>query len=103
MNLRRWVGRRYGWFFVTGMALVAAAEEAKAGSVATPGTGANAAAIQITVDQFRAALGPLNSNVPGSFMVGRREINWDNLRPSEQAPNSLPADFLVPAYWEPEF
>jgi len=38
----------------------------------------NAASIQATVDQFRAALGGGNNgNVPGPLDTGRREINWD--------------------------
>lgn len=41
-------------------------------------SGASAAAIQGTVDQFRADLGePNNGNTPGSQPNGRREINWD--------------------------
>lgn len=40
--------------------------------------GANAAAIQDTVDAYRAALGdPNNANNPGPLGAGRREINWD--------------------------
>ena len=40
--------------------------------------GPNAASIQATVDQFRAALGGVNNgNVPGPLDSGRREINWD--------------------------
>jgi hypothetical protein len=41
-------------------------------------SGANGAAIQATVDAFRAALGnPNNANNPGPLPSGRREINWD--------------------------
>lgn len=41
-------------------------------------SGADAAAIQATVDAFRAQLGdPNNGNTPGSQAGGRREINWD--------------------------
>ena len=41
-------------------------------------SGANAAAIQSTVDAFRAALGdPNNGNTAGPLTTGRREINWD--------------------------
>ena len=40
--------------------------------------GPNPAAIQSTVDQFRADLGnPNNGNNPGPITTGRREINWD--------------------------
>jgi hypothetical protein len=42
------------------------------------GSGANPAAIQATVDAFRAALGdPNNGNTLASLPSGRREINWD--------------------------
>lgn len=40
-------------------------------------TGADAASIQSGVDAFRALLGANNGNAPGSFGLGRREINWD--------------------------
>lgn len=41
-------------------------------------TGANGAAIQDTVDAYRAALGdPVNGNTAGPLATGRREINWD--------------------------
>ena len=40
--------------------------------------GPSAAAIQSSVDAFRAALGgPNNLNAPGPLANGRREINWD--------------------------
>lgn len=40
--------------------------------------GPNAASIQSSVDDFRAALGsPNNGNSPGPLANGRREINWD--------------------------
>ena len=57
-------------------------------------TGANAAAIQATVDTFRADLGGTNNGVGGSFKTGRREINWDGVSDSFSAPNALPADFF---------
>jgi hypothetical protein len=40
-------------------------------------SGADAAAIQSTVDAFRAGLGANNGNVIGSQPDGHREINWD--------------------------
>jgi hypothetical protein len=56
--------------------------------------GANAAAIQATVDAFRLSLGPLNANVAGSFGSGRREINWDGVPNGFAAPNALPGNFF---------
>ncbi|MCU0238522.1 MAG: VCBS repeat-containing protein [Pyrinomonadaceae bacterium] len=56
--------------------------------------GANAAAIQATVDQFRADLGGANNGVGGSFTSGRREINWDGVPDSFSEPNNLPLDFF---------
>lgn len=57
-------------------------------------SGANAAAIQGTVDAFRNDLGTLNANVAGSFGSGRREINWDGVPDALSAPNNLPANFF---------
>lgn len=54
----------------------------------------NSATIQSFADAFRTALGPLNSNVVGSFGSGRREINWDGVPDNYAAPNALPADFF---------
>ena len=56
--------------------------------------GANAAAIQLTVDAYRASLGGLNPNVAGSFGSGRREINWDGVPDALAAPTNLPANFF---------
>ena len=56
--------------------------------------GANPAAIQATVDQFRADLGALNPNNGQSFTSGRREINWDGVPDGFSAPNNMPADFF---------
>lgn len=50
----------------------------EAGVILFEAAGANAGAIQGTVDAFRAALGsPNNGNSPGPLAAGRREINWD--------------------------
>jgi hypothetical protein len=56
--------------------------------------GANAAAIQSTVDQFRTDLGGSNNGVNGSFVSGRREINWDGVPDNFSAPNSFPNNFF---------
>jgi hypothetical protein len=56
--------------------------------------GSDVASILATVDAFRADLGTLNPNVPGSLGSGRREINWDGVPDTFAAPNNLPADFF---------
>jgi hypothetical protein len=56
--------------------------------------GANAAAIQGTVDRYRAALGDLNQNNPGSVGSGRREINWDGVPDENSDPALFPPDFF---------
>jgi hypothetical protein len=60
----------------------AAAALALPGATAAPivfeAAGADPAAIQATVDAFRATLGdPNNGTAPGSQPAGRREIGWD--------------------------
>lgn len=56
--------------------------------------GANPAAIQAAVDQFRADLGGVNNSAGGSFTSGRREINWDGVPDSSSEPNALPFNFF---------
>ncbi len=56
--------------------------------------GANAAAIQPTVDQFKADLGGANNGVGNSFTSGRREINWDGVPDSFSEPNNYPHNFF---------
>jgi hypothetical protein len=57
-------------------------------------SGANAAAIQAEVDQFRADLGGANNGTGGTFPSGRREINWDGVPDSNAEPNNLPFNFF---------
>ena len=57
-------------------------------------SGANAAAIQATVDLFRADLGGANNGVGNSFTTGRREINWDGVPDAFSEPNFLPSNFF---------
>jgi len=53
--------------------------------------GPNAATIQSTVDQFRAALGAVNNgNNPGPLEAGRREINWDGGGSTATSPGPTP-------------
>lgn len=66
---------------------------ALAAPVLRRGHGANPAAVQAIVDQFRADLG-VNNGVGGSFPSGRREINWDGVPDSFSSPNFLPTDFF---------
>ena len=56
--------------------------------------GANAAAIQATIDQFRADLGGANNGTGGSFTSGRREINWDDVPDGFASPNAFPLVFF---------
>jgi len=65
-----------------------------AGAVIRVGAGANPAAIQAAVDQFRIDLGGVNNGVGGSFVTGRREINWDGVPDSFAEPNALPFNFF---------
>lgn len=67
---------------------------ANAAAVVRSAAGANAAAIQSTVDQFRVDLGTLNSNTAQTFSTGRREINWDGVPDAFAAPNFFPANFF---------
>lgn len=66
----------------------------RAAAVVTSASGANAAAIQSSVDSFRSSLGSLNPNVIGSFGSGRREINWDGVPAALSSPNAFPANFF---------
>jgi hypothetical protein len=53
--------------------------------------GPNAASIQSTVDQFRAALGGVNNgNANGPLPTGRREINWDGGGSTNTSPGPTP-------------
>ena len=57
--------------------------------------GANAVAIQPTVDAFRSQLGgALNPNNGQKFETGRREINWDGTPDTQAAPNQFAPDFF---------
>lgn len=67
---------------------------AVAAPVVFEGSGASPADIQAAVGDFRAFLGALNPNVPGSFPDGRREINWDGVPDAFADPNNLPANFF---------
>ncbi len=58
-------------------------------------SGANAAAITVSRDQFRVDLGGGTvAGANGSFGGLRREINWDAVPDSLSSPNNLPASFF---------
>ena len=73
---------------------IACVSRAQAAGVITRAEGANAAAIQATVDAFRAGIGGANNGVGPPAAAGRREINWDGVPDSFSAPNFLPPNFF---------
>lgn len=73
----------------TGLSIDLSAQAIKRESV-----GANPAAIQAAVDEFRADLGALNPNNGQSFTSGRREINWDGVANNVASPNPISGDFF---------
>jgi hypothetical protein len=85
---------RAGIAALTFAALVVLSPTGLAQALEFSASGANPAAIQATVDAFRADLGTLNPNNAGSFGTGRREINWDGVPDAFSAPNLLPNDFF---------
>jgi hypothetical protein len=79
---------------LTGLiALSTAAPAALGDAVTFTGTGSDAD-VTAALNTYRAALGTLNPNNPGSVGSGRREINWDGVPDSASAPNAFPADFF---------
>lgn len=58
-------------------------------------SGGSDADVTAAVNAFRAAIGGAsNANVPGSFLNGRREINWDAVPDASAAPNAFPGNFF---------
>jgi hypothetical protein len=76
------------------LVLLVASGEAAFGQLVRSGSGADPASIQSVVDQYRADLGTLNSNVVGSLGSGRREISWDGVPDTSASPNDLPGNFF---------
>jgi hypothetical protein len=79
---------------VVAAALAALPAAASAAERVDSAAGANPAAIQPTVNDFRTRLGELNPNTGASFESGRREVNWDGVPDQLSAPNSFPPDFF---------
>lgn len=85
---------------IRGVVFTAALATTVSGAAAAPlvrsAAGADPAAIQATVDQFRADLGGVNNGVGGGpFVSGRREINWDAAGlDAFQSPTLMPPNFF---------
>jgi hypothetical protein len=73
---------------------LAAAAPARADIVPVTASGADPAAIQPTVDDFRSSLGPDNGAAPGSQADGRRQVSWDAVPDALSSPALLPGDFF---------
>ena len=76
-----------------GLALIFSPGTASADPRVFEASGATAADIQATVTAFRAHLGH-NNGIGGTFIGGRREINWDGVPDQFAAPNLMPANFF---------
>lgn len=75
-------------------AMLLTAATITAAPVVRRANGANAAAIQGMINVFRTIdLGGVNNGVGGSFVSGRREINWDDV-PDNFSPFNLPANYF---------
>lgn len=85
---------KFSFIFVAFALLLTASNNSFAAPVVRQGSGANTAALQAIVDQFRADIGGANNGVGGSFMSGRREINWDGVPDGSSEPNNLPNNFF---------
>ncbi|MEO5859020.1 MAG: VCBS repeat-containing protein [Pyrinomonadaceae bacterium] len=84
----------YAKLFIVGLAVAISSATASAQVIQRGAFGANPAAIQGAVDQFRADLGELNPNTAQTFSSGRREINWDGVPNGVASPNPISGDFF---------
>jgi hypothetical protein len=73
--------------------ILMAVAAAPAGAAVFTAAGANPAAIETSVNAFRAALGA-NNGVGAPAASGRREVNWDGVPNSFAAPNNMPGNFF---------
>lgn len=79
---------------VAAAATIALSPGAATAQTVRSGTGATPGDLLTVVDLFRADLGALNPNTPGSADGGRREINWDGVPTAFSSPNAFPGDFF---------
>lgn len=77
-----------------GILVVAGSAPAQVPFVTFSASGADAAAIQTAVDDFRDALGTNNGAAAGTLGSGRREINWDAVPDADAAAGRFPDDFF---------
>lgn len=82
------------YIFSLSLFTVVLTQSMMAAPVVRQGSGANTATLQPIIDQFRTDLGGANNGVGGSFVSGRREINWDGVPDNFAEPNNLPLDFF---------
>jgi hypothetical protein len=92
--MKKFMFRNIAKLVVTSILLSSMAGIVGAAPVVRQGSGANTAALQAIVDQFRSDLGGSNNGVGGSFTSGRREINWDGVPDAFSEPNLMPLDFF---------
>jgi hypothetical protein len=92
--MKRAITNTIGKLLMSAFALLALINSISAAPLTRSAAGANAAAIQATVDQFRNDLGALNSNTAQTFAGGRREINWDGVPDAFAEPNQFPFNFF---------
>ena len=89
---RNWTTNTRGLFAL--VAIAVQSSDAQAASTTYSAAGADPAAIQTAVDDFRAALGTLNAFEPVENADGRRQIDWDAAPAAVSAPNPFPGDFF---------
>jgi hypothetical protein len=92
--MKKTIKHTFRSFLMVGFALLLSVNFISAAPVVRQGSGANTAALQAIVDQFRTDLGGANNGVGGSFISGRREINWDGVPDAFSEPNDFPLDFF---------
>ena len=88
------IGEIIGKFIGVGLVFLSLIAAASSQAIERKASGANPAAIQAAVDQFRADLGAVNPNNGQAFKNGRREINWDGVANGASAPNFIQPDFF---------
>lgn len=92
--MKRAFTRSIRLFWLSSLALLMLINSISATPVVRQGSGANAAALQAIVDQFRADLGGANNGAGNSFTSGRRELNWDGVPDAFSEPNNFPNNFF---------